>query len=222
MIAKRVCAAALALGLACSAAEGAPTPPAVAASRRRILVVLVNVPGRKPLAASREQIVRALFGANDSVAALYREMLYGQVEFVGGPRDVVGPFSITEPPDFCGKGAGVLASDADAAAQNAGADLAGYDYFAYVIPPDMPCWWTGLGLIGGPRVWVKAGTTHAFLHELGHNLGMNHALYWTKSSSEGSDFMGTSASGLNAPHVIELRWLDAFREKRWRSFLPAR
>jgi|GEM_PF-1437596 len=213
MIARRACAAALALGLACSAAEGARNPPAGAESRRRILVVLVNVPGRKPLAASREQIVEALFGASDSVAARYREMSYGQVEFVGGPGDVVGPFSVPEPPDFCGKGAGILASAADAAARRAGAGLADYDHFAYVIPPDMPCWWTGLGLIGGARVWVKAGTALAFLHELGHNLGMNHALYWTKSSSEGSDFMGTAASGLNAPHVMELRWLDAFPGK---------
>jgi hypothetical protein len=42
---------------------------------------------------------------------------------------------------------------------------------------------------------------------------MNHALYWTRSASEDSDFMGTSSYGLNAPHLVQLHWLDAFPRK---------
>jgi hypothetical protein len=183
------------------------------ASAVLVVAVLVNVPGKKPLAATREQVAQALFGSKNSVAARYREMSYGRVDFPGSAADVVGPFTVADPGDFCKTGAARLADDADAAARAAGVDLSRYDHFVYLIPPDMPCWWTGLGLIGGNRVWVKAGTTRALQHELGHNLGLNHALFWTSSGSEASDIMGTADDGLNAPHLAQLGWLDAFPGK---------
>ncbi|HEX4048856.1 MAG TPA: RICIN domain-containing protein [Elusimicrobiota bacterium] len=192
-------------------ASGLSAGPAL--GPRRVLAVLVDVPGKKAPLATREQVARAIFSGDGSVAAHYREISYGQVDFPGTVADVVGPFTVPEQGDFCKTGYLRLADAADAAAGAAGVDVSKYDHVAYVIPPDMPCWWTGLGIIGGKRVWAKEATARAFQHELGHNLGLNHALFWTNSFSEGSDFMGTSNFGLNAPHLVQLHWLDAFPGK---------
>lgn len=179
----------------------------------RVVVLFVNVPGKKSLSSTRAQVAAALFTGEDSAAARYRRVSYGQVDFPGSAADVVGPFTVQDSGDFCETGYQRLADAADAAARASGVDLDRYDHVAYLIPPDMPCWWTGLGIIGGKRVWLKAGTARAFQHELGHNLGMNHALFWSSSKSEASDIMGTADYGLNAPHLAQLKWLDAFPGK---------
>lgn len=184
-----------------------------ATGERRVVAILVSVPGKKALTATRAQVAVALFAREDSVAARFRKMSYGQLKFSGGADDVVGPFSAADPGDFCKSGLGKLADAADAAARAAGVDVSAYEHAVYVIPQDMGCWWTGLGIIGGRRVWVKEPTVRALDHELGHNLGMNHALFWENSASEASDLMGTADFGLNAPHVVQLGWLDAFPGK---------
>ena len=83
----------------------------------------------------------------------------------------------------------------------------------FVIPADAPCWWTGVGDIGGNRVWVKATTANALQHELGHNLGMNHAVHWQNSDADDSDFMGSGGASLNAFHVVAMGWLRRYPGK---------
>ena len=73
-----------------------------------------------------------------------------------------------------------------------------HKHLVFVIPKDAPCWWTGVSDIGGSRVWVKATTAKALQHELGHNLGMDHAVHWRSSEAEGSDLMGSGGTSLNA------------------------
>lgn len=180
-----------------------PPPP------HRVLVIPINLPGRAPLALDRTQITQALFAPEQSVASRYRTISYGQLEFAGSAADILDPINLPEPPDFCTTGLQHLA----AAAQQQLRPHAAYQHFVYVIPTDAPCAWTGVADIGGNRVWVKATTAKALQHELGHNLGMNHAVHWNSPAAEASDFMGSGAASLNAPHIIEMGWLQAYPAK---------
>ncbi len=177
----------------------------------RVLVVPVNLRGRTPLTIDRQQIMQALYGADDSVASRYRAVSYGKVQFAGSDSDVVDPITLEEPADFCDTGLKRLADEAQDALH--GIALAPYQHVVFVLPKDAPCWWTGVGDIGGNRVWVKATTAKALQHELGHNLGMNHAVRWQSAEAEASDFMGSGGTGLNAPHVVEMGWLRGYPGK---------
>jgi len=179
----------------------------------RVLIIPVELRGRAPLVVDREQMVQALYGTKDSVAARYRAISFGQVDFVGSAGDLVDPVTLTEPADFCDKGLGRLADAAEAELRRKGIPLEAYQHEVFVIPRDSPCWWVGVGDIGGRRVWVKATTAKALQHELGHNLGMNHAVRWRSGGADASDFMGSGSTGLNAPHVVEMGWLRAYPGK---------
>jgi hypothetical protein len=179
----------------------------------RVLVIPVNLRGRIPLSIDRKQITQALYGAADSVASRYQAISYGMVKFTGSDGDVVDAITLSEPQDFCNAGLGRLAGEAEDVLRRQGIALQAYQNLVFVIPKDAPCWWTGVGDIGGNRVWVKATTTKALQHELGHNLGMNHAVRWQSSSAEGSDFMGSGDASLNAPHVVEMGWLRGYAGK---------
>lgn len=181
--------------------------------RHRVLIVPVNLRGRTPLSIDAKQITQALYGAEDSVASRYRAISYGRVEFTGSEDDIVDPITLEEPTDFCDTGLKRLASAAEDEVQRHGIALAPYQHVVFVIPKDAPCWWVGVGDIGGNRVWVKATTAKALQHELGHNLGMDHAVHWKSSEAEASDFMGSGGTGLNAPHVVEMGWLRAYPGK---------
>ena len=180
---------------------------------QRVLVIPVNLRGRAPVVVDRKQITQALYGAEDSVASRYRAVSYGKVEFAGSESDVVDPVTLSEPANFCDKGLGVLASAAEDEIRRRGIPLGPYKHFVFVIPKDAPCWWTGLGDIGGKRVWVKATTAKALAHELGHNLGMDHAVHWGSSDADASDFMGSGGASLNAPHVVQMGWLQSYPGK---------
>jgi len=179
----------------------------------RVLVIPVNLNGRAPLVVDRKQITQALYGAEDSLASRYRTVSYGKVEFTGSDGDVVDAVTLSEPADFCDTGLARLAGAAEDELRRQGIPQGAYKHFVFVIPRDAPCWWTGVGDIGGNRVWVKATTAKALQHELGHNLGMNHAVHWRSSDADGSDFMGSGGTSLNAPHVVEMGWLRGYPGK---------
>jgi Ricin-type beta-trefoil lectin domain/Gametolysin peptidase M11 len=179
----------------------------------RVLVIPVNLRGRAPLTVDPKKIMQALYGPGDSVASRYRDISYGKLEFGGSDGDIVDPITLAEPTNFCDTGLGRLAAEAEQEVQRQGISRGPYKHFLFVIPPDAPCWWTGLGDIGGNRLWVKATTVKALQHELGHNLGMNHAVRWRSSDADGSDFMGSGGTSLNGPHVVEMGWLKDYPGK---------
>jgi hypothetical protein len=179
----------------------------------RTLVIPVNLQGRAPVVVDRQQVAQALYGAENSVASRYRTISYGKVEFSGSEGDVVDAVTLSEPADFCNSGLKRLASEAEDNLRRRGIPKEFYHHLVLVIPKDTPCWWTGVGDIGGNRIWVKATTAKALQHELGHNLGMNHAVNWRGFDAEGSDFMGSGETSLNAPHVVGMGWLQSFPGK---------
>jgi hypothetical protein len=180
---------------------------------RRILVIPVELSGHAPPVVDHRQILQALFGATGSVAARYRAMSYGAMSFAGSDRDIADPVRLSQPDDFCNTGLGRLAADAMREVERRNTHRDRYQHVVFILPGDAPCWWTGLGDIGGYHVWVKATTVKALQHELGHNLGMNHAPAWMGRGGDPSDFMGKGASGLNAPHVVQMGWLGPYPGK---------
>jgi hypothetical protein len=63
-----------------------------------------------------------------------------------------------------------------AAARAAGFEPAAYDHEAIVTPPSAGCAWAGRGAMPGGTTWFNGSfDTRVTVHELGHNLGLNHA-----------------------------------------------
>ncbi len=85
-----------------------------------------------------------------------------------------------------------LQNDARAAATVAGFDPANYDFDLTCFGP-VPGWsWSGLGWVGAPGIWLRnAFTIGVAAHELGHNLGLNHANFW---ETGGRSIIGPGAS----------------------------
>lgn len=148
-----------------------------------------------------------LFGTSGSVDALYQEASLGQLGFSG---DVVGPYAVADTATGkCDLAGWSSALDAQAAAS--GIDLSQFQNKVYVLPSKSSCA-VGVGTVGGsPGIAFisRCGMPDAFAHELGHNLGMNHAGTPTDSYGDTSDIMGYSGialRSLNAPHMQQLGW----------------
>ena len=114
----------------------------------------------------------------DSVAAFYNETSWGQLTITG---DVYGWYTLADTSATCDKF--TWASQADAAAASAGVDLSAYDYVHMYFPMSSACM-AGLGEMSGRRSWINDyyGTLTA-AHELGHNLGFQHAMAYNCTSN---------------------------------------
>lgn len=199
------------------ASESAAAAPATAAA------TAATTPGQRTLAivadftdacvtCSPGDVANALFSdpGGLSASALYADNSRGQV-VLGG--DVVGPYPIgfasTDPCDL-----GALAKAADASATAAGVNLAAYQRRVYVMPTSN-CPGAGFGTVGGSPsyAWIFVCTVRGlYAHELGHNLGMDHAATPTSEYGDGTDPMSLSENlvrGLNAPHRQQLGFLDS-------------
>jgi hypothetical protein len=73
-----------------------------------------------------------------------------------------------------------------------------FPYRIYVLPDNVGCTWGGLGYIGPScvpncRVWIAGSVARrpaVYVHELGHNLGLNHATYGGNEYGDASSAMG--------------------------------
>lgn len=143
-----------------------------------------------------------------TVDALYRESSQGAVSFAG---TVVGPYRLPHASTGSCDTAG-WADAAEARAAAAGVDLSRYPRKVYVLPRQNSCGASGYGSVGGEqtRAWImRCELPGLYAHELGHNLGMNHASTLTSEYGDGSDPMGMEVLGLrqhNAPHQEQMGW----------------
>ncbi|MFC4614623.1 zinc-dependent metalloprotease family protein [Cellulomonas algicola] len=153
-------------------------PGTAAVGERTVAVVLLRLgpAGAEPVPVDDAR--RAFFTAPDSVAAYVRESSWSQLELRGRDRPDGDVYGYLEIP--AGTGCWGEASAGADAAQAAGLDLAGYDHVAFVLDsPDRGCWYGGWAYIGGQvsvNLWAgDSGTRAVAQHEIGHNLGLNHA-----------------------------------------------
>jgi uncharacterized membrane protein len=180
-------------------------------SDQRTLVMVANF-NDASVSCSNSAINDAMFAdpSGLSVNALYTNNSVGQVSLSG---EVVGPFRLNaNSAEACDLTA--WADAADAAASANGIDVSSYARKMYVMPPNM-CPGAGFGTVGGAPSAAWVFTCHlngVYAHEVGHNLGMDHAATPTTEYGDTTDpmsFGSDALPGVNAPHRQELNWLGA-------------
>ena len=177
-----------------------------------------------------------MFGSQTGAANLdgcYQDASFGALGFggsvfPGGTLDVTR-VTVNEATTIGGAcNYSAWASAADKAV--AGVTLGNYQHRVYVLPANVGCSWAGLAYVScgsSCQAWVKAYSNHAcgypdaYVHEIGHNLGLLHAS--TDTNNDGtldceycdtSSFMGYATGAmrtLNGPHKVQMGWASGAR-----------
>ncbi|OGX30758.1 MAG: hypothetical protein A2787_00180 [Omnitrophica WOR_2 bacterium RIFCSPHIGHO2_01_FULL_48_9] len=135
---------------------------------RRVAVVLFNFQNDNSQPYTADYARNMVFG---TISSYYNEISYGKLSLEG---DVFGWYTIPYPSTSCQYTGWANAADAKVA--ESGTSLAGYDNVIYVFPRTTACGWTGLGQVGGKRLWDNGRLTLGIVgHEFGHNLGIDHS-----------------------------------------------
>lgn len=162
---------------------------------QKLLVLLVNFQNNQTQPYTVDQVNNLIFNDTNtsSVTSYYREASFGQTWFTG---DTFGwlTLNMTDGCDYTR-----IASNAKSAAQNAGVNLSAYQRFMYIYPAS-GCGYSGLGTLGGNEAWINGTVTRQNIsHELGHNLGLNHARFMDC----GSAVLGNNCSIIEYGHILD-------------------
>jgi hypothetical protein len=201
-----------------------PVPAAarsvVTAGTHKAAVLLLNFTNDRSQPWTAAQAHGVMVDNSDSVDQYYREASNGQIGF---SADVFGWYAINL--DNSGCNVTGWRNAANSAAAAAGVNLANYQHVVYVWPQASSCGWTGMANMPGNQAFINGSMmSGTFAHELGHNLGMDHAqslsctsgttrvaLSDTCTTSEYGDPFDNMGSGYNALpsdwHLAELGWL---------------
>ncbi len=192
----------------------APQPGPMAGSRK-VAVILVHF-ADSALSCTASTVNSLVFGPTDSVNASYLETSKALLGFSG---DVFGPYTINaHSADACDySGWGGLA---DIAAAQSGVDLSAYQHKQYMLPASSCSGASGWGEIGCStqcRSWILTycSSPGVSAHELGHNLGMNHASTAANEYGDYSDIMGNfwymagTLGQINSSHREQMGWIGA-------------
>jgi len=163
-------------------------PLEIAKVSRKTAIVLSNFsnnPSEQPI--GKDAARAAIFTDASSANAFWKEASFGNTEFVGkvsSTGDVFGYYTLDATNDDCAGNFQSWSDKALAKAQAAGADLSGYDHIMFMFAAQCPAAW---GVVGGTNTWFGSNFwREAAPHELGHNLGLNHASAYACTDDAGN------------------------------------
>lgn len=200
---------------------------------RKAVIIVANFQDKSAPMTVAQAAANMYSTTAKSVDGDYRETSYNQLGWNpdtngDGQPDVYGPYTIpytsTSACDYY-----AWATAAKSLATSAGVNLSLYQHLVYIMPANS-CGYGGVANVGCGtqcQAWIFYNYADMMAHELGHNLGMGHAMVdlnnngiidSTQSEQYGdySDFMGYGAVGLrqvNERHKIYENWLPASSEK---------
>jgi hypothetical protein len=165
----------------------APLSPASTIGKRKVLILLFNFTNNQTQPVSVEQARERVFTGAKSANKYFKEASYYRFELTGIQRpdgDVVGWLTIPYTDNYCNILYGGLWTQAtDTMARDNGYEPNDYNSVLYVFPSvcgNGAAARAELGTIGDNttirRAWFFSQFRESLIiHELGHNLGLNHA-----------------------------------------------
>ncbi len=144
---------------------------------RKVAVLMINFTNDRSRPVTADQVRTRVWTAADSVNQYFQRQSNGTTSLVGRDRvdgDVYGWYEL--PIASAGCDVSAFSARARAAATAEGIDLSGYDHVQFFFPTVPDCDFGGLGDLPGPETWINGYLqTGLIAHEIGHNLGVNHA-----------------------------------------------
>lgn len=187
------------------------TSPSHTLGPQDVLVILFNFSSNP----TQPWTTTTVANVNTQVRNYYLENTYGQTVL---SFTVAGWYTIAAPTTTCD--AYTWATQAEAAATNAGFNINAYDRRVYAFPRVSACGWNGMGNVGGPRSWSNGSyTLRTIAHEQGHNFGNHHSKAMRCDTStacatveygDDRDVLGVSGivGHMNAFQKERLGWLN--------------